>query len=214
MSKLPPKLPLFVPDDRYTIEQYLAIEESTGKRYEFHEGQLLSVESMAGGSFVHAVLAGNFIGEVRSAIISKEMLSHHLAGCNATTSDLRIAVDGGKRYLYADAVVVCGKPRFDDVIPSAVVNPILVVEVISPSSEKYDRSLKFNFYSLLPSLREYLLIEQESQRVEVRHRPNTSSDWSYTVVAGQEDAVHLPSLDVTLPINGLYRGWTAPEEIE
>ncbi len=210
MSLLPPNLPFFVPNDRYTIKQYLAVEAATGKRYEFHDGVLISVESMAGGSYNHSVMAGNFIGEARSAIIAAESNDARLEGCHASTSDLRIAVEGGTRYLYADAVVVCGGPIYDEVIPTAIVNPTVVVEVVSPSSEGYDRGLKFAFYGALGSLREYLIVEQDTRRVEVRHRHDEAAAWRYTVVTADEDSVALPSLGLALPMRGLYRGWEAP----
>ena len=213
MSKLPPGLPVFDPDDRYTLEQYLAIEQSTGKRYEYHEGQLVSVESMAGGSYSYAVLAGNFIREAGTAIIAAEEADSRLVDCNATTSDLRIAVNGGKRYLYADAAIVCGKPAFDEYIPTAIVNPVVVVEVLSPSSELYDRGLKFDFYQALESVREYIIVEQARQRIEVRHRSDVGAEWQYTMVTSQDDTVHVASLGIELPMHGLYRNWTAPDVI-
>ena len=88
-----------------------------------------------------------------------------LADCNATTSDPRIAIGGGRRYLYADAVVVCGAPVFDEAIPTAAVNPAVFTEVLSPSTEGYDRGLKFEFYGALASVRAYVIVEQERRRV-------------------------------------------------
>ena len=209
MSLLPPKLPTFVPHDRYTLAQWQAIEENTGKRYEFHDGVLLSVEAMAGGSFQHSVISGNVIGEARNALIEAEKDGRLLSHCNALTSDLRIAVDGGARYLYADAAIVCGAPAYDADIPTAVVNPTVVFEVLSPSSEAYDRGLKFDFYGALDSLREYVIVEQERRRVEVRHRVDASAPWRYTVLSAGEEAVALPSLGVELPMGGVYRNWAA-----
>ena len=210
MSLLPPSLPTFVPDERYTLEQWQAIEESTGRRYEFHDGRLVSVEAMAGGSYLHSVLAANFIREAGNAIIAAED-ARGLQGCHAATSDLRIAVDCGTRYLYADAVVVCGEPHYDEFIPPAVVNPVVVFEVLSPSSEGYDRGRKFEFYGRLASLREYVLVEQDARRVEVRHRPDAGSPWRYTTVTEVDESVSLPSLDVALPLARVYRGWRPPE---
>lgn len=211
MSKL--ELPYFVPDDRYSIEQYLAIEKVTGKRYEYHDGQLISVESMAGGSYNHAVLAGNFIREAGNAIIASEKSDTRLKGCDATTSDLRIAVDGGKRYLYADAVIVCDEPLYDEMIPSAIVNPIIVIEILSPSSEFYDRGLKFEYYKALESVREYIIIEQDHQRVEIRHRDDSNSAWRYTIATMEDESVSLASLGIEVSMQGLYRNWKAPESL-
>ena len=208
MSLLPPNLPFFVPEDRYTVEAYLEIERASGKRYEYHDGMLLSVEAMAGGSFLHSVIGTNVSGEARNAIIAAEERDGAFAECNAASSDLRIAVDGGKRYLYADAAIVCGDPVYDGEIPTAIVNPVSVFEVISPSSDGYDRGLKFAFYGMLPSLREYVILEQERRHVEVRFRNAPEGAWRTTTYADLDAAVALPSLGLALPMAGLYRGWT------
>lgn len=211
MSLLPPKLPRFVPNDRYTLEQWIHIEESTGKRYEYHDGQLISFEAMAGGSHEHARVAGNVIREVGNAIIAAEKGRPELSPCDSLTSDLRIAVDGGRRYLYADAVVVCGDPKYDKTVPSAIVNPVVVFEVISPSSDGYDRGLKFEFYGVLASLREYIIVEQETRRMEVRHRETPDSPWVYTVVTDVNVSAALPSMGLSLPMAGVYRNWQPPK---
>ena len=146
MSLLPPKALRFVPDAYFSLEQWQEIERVTGKRYEYHDGHLASFEAMAGGTHNHALLAGHIIREVGNAIIAREDSQPGFRGCDALSSDLRIAVDSGARYLYADAVVVCGEPEYDPIIDTAIVNPVTVFEVLSPSSEKYDTGRKFDFY--------------------------------------------------------------------
>lgn len=207
MSLLPHYLPTFVPDDRFTIEAYLAIEEATGKRYEYHDGELVSVEAMAGGSYMHAVIGGNIIRDVGNGLITAEEADGSFADCDAASSDLRIAIEGGTRYLYADAAVVCGEPIYDEIIPTAIVNPVAVFEVLSPSSDQYDRGLKFEFYGALSTLREYVLVDQERRRVEVRHRADQTSPWRYSTYTESDKVVSLPSLGIELPLNRLYRGW-------
>ena len=211
MSLLPRELPRFIPEDRYSLEQWQAIEENTGKRYEYHDGLLVSVELMAGGSPNHSRLSSNagslsFIG-----ISGQEAVQPRLAECDCHSSDLRIAVDSGRRYLYADAVIVCGAVEYDTIVPSAIVNPVTVFEVLSPSSEGYDRGLKFEFYGGLDTLREYVLIDQERRRVEVRHRPDAQAEWRYETVAGTAGEVPLPSFGFGLAMERLYRNWEAPK---
>ena len=94
-------------------------------------------------------------------------------------------------------------------LASAVVNPVVVFEVLSPSSEGYDRGRKFEFYGALASLREYVLVDQERRRVEVRHRADADAPWRYTTVTEADESVALPSLGVTLPLARVYRGWRA-----
>ena len=208
---LPPKILRFVPDAYYSLEQWQEIERITGKRYEYHDGHLVSVEAMAGGTHHHALLSGHVIREVGNAIIAREERQTSFSGCDALTSDLRIAVDGGKRYLYADAVVVCGDPVYDATVPSAIVNPVVVFEVLSPSSEKYDTGRKFDFYGGLDSVREYVIVHQDKRHVEIRHRADAAGPWRYTICADVDGAVALPSLDVELSMQRVYRNWRAPE---
>ena len=207
MSLLPQHLPRFTPDAYYTLEQWVGIEETTGERYEYHDGHLLSVEAMAGGSPNHSRLSAMAITLSGIGLLGS---ARQFSRCDPHTSDLRIAVDGGRRYLYADAVIVCGAPVYDAVVPSAIVNPVTVFEVLSPSSEGYDRGLKFEFYAGLDTLREYVLIDQERRRVELRHRPDPRTDWRYETVTGTEAEVPLPSFGFGLPMGRLYRNWEAP----
>ena len=210
MSLLPPKRFRFVPDERFTLEQYLAIERSTGRRYEYHDGHLISVEMMAGGSPNHSRLSANAIGLALGGIEAAEQTKARLSTCDAHTSDLRIAADRGKRYLYADAVIVCGAVAYDGAIPSAIVNPTTVFEVLSPSSEGYDRGLKFDLYGALDSVREYVLIEQERRRVEVRHRTGPGAPWRHEVVVEAGGTCTIPSLGIELAMARLYRNWEPP----
>ena len=211
MSMLPPKPFRFVPDDRFTIEQYLAIERDTGRRYQYHDGHLVSVEMMAGGSPNHSRLSANAIKLSGYGIDAAEAADGRLSTCDPHTSDLRIAVDGGRRYLYADAVIACGKVAYDETIPSAIVNPITVFEVLSPSSDGYDRGLKSDFYGALDSVREYVLIDQDRRRVEVRHRTGPGASWRHEVVVEEGEACVIPSLGIELAMARLYRNWEPPK---
>ena len=208
MSMQPPKWLRFVPDLPYSIEQSQQIEKVTGHRYEYHGGYLVSVEAMAGGSFNHSVLGIN-VGH--AVLYAFEEAGEAHAHCASASSDLRIAIDSGTRYLYADPVIVCGEPEYDPIISTAIVNPITVFEVLSPSSEKYDTGRKFDFHGGLDSVREYVLVHQDKRHVEIRHRADAASPWRYTICADVDGAVPLPSLDVELSMRRIYRNWKAPE---
>lgn len=108
---------------------------------------------------------------------------------------------------------MCERPRYDTAIPSAIVNPICVFEVISPSSHGYDRGRKFDFYGGLSALREYVIVEQETRRVEVRQRAAAAAPWRYTIYPEVDAAIALPSLGLELPMAGIYRNWTPPESV-
>ena len=185
----------------YSVEEWLAIEERTGERFEYHRGRLLSVRAMAGGSFAHSLIGGNAIGSLFKSLTA-EKIDH----CGVHTSDLKIYIEHERRYLYADAAVVCGTPTHDARVPTAITNPVVVVEVLSPSSVSYDTGIKFDYYGSLPSLREYVLVMQDDYRVEVRRRSAAGEPWYLTSASSLDDAVTLPSIGVDLPLAEVYRG--------
>ena len=206
---LPDALPTFVPDGRYTVEEWLAIEEATGEKYEFHDGRLISVRAMAGGTWKHALIAGNVAylggGVVRGLA---ESVEKRMYDCHLLSSDLRIYIPELSRYLYPDLTIVCGDPKFDDTVPSAIVNPRIVFEVTSPSSREYDEDLKFNFYSRLSPLREYVIVHQHRRAAEVRSRPDATSPWRTRVFAEDDGGFSLDSLGgAAFPYEDVYRGW-------
>ena len=202
---LPDALPTFVPDGRYTVEEWLAIEEATGEKYEFHDGRLISVRAMAGGTWKHALI-GNNCGAI--AFNTLKANTDGFPACRALSSDLRIYIPELSRYLYPDLTIVCGDPEFDETVPSAIVNPRIVFEVTSPSSREYDEDLKFNFYSRLSPLREYVIVHQHRRAAEVRSRPDATSPWRTRVFAEDDGGFSLDSLGgAAFPYEDVYRGW-------
>lgn len=204
MTQLAPPLPRFVPDRRYSLEEYLAIEEATGERYEYHDGKLVSVRAMAGGTFAHALLIGNVTGQLYTVIRAD---SPRRDGCNVLSSDLRLAVRSRERYVYPDAAIVCGEPQYDQAITSAVINPVCVCEVTSPSSLDLDGGEKFEWYAELDSLREYLVVDHRRRAVEVRSRERAGAPWRSRLFAEGAERVELPSLGLALELGEVYRNW-------
>ncbi len=199
------ELPTFVPDSCYTIEQWLAIEEVTGEKYEYHDGKLVSWRAMAGGTWQHALIASNLAGIVFRDYAER---TAQFKDCHAYTSDLRIAISNEKRYVYPDTAIICGKPVFDKRVPTAVVNPRVIFEVISSSSEQFDAGEKFDYYEQLDTLRDYVLVGQKSKRVEVRTRASATSPWRVFVYLDSDGAFTLPSLgDAAFHFEDVYRGW-------
>jgi Uma2 family endonuclease len=138
-----------------TVPEYLVWERAQASKHEYHHGRVFA---MAGGSARHNFLAGAAIGELRAALRGSR--------CHVLTSDQRIAAVTGERYVYSDAVVVCGGVKSDGGAPEALANPSIVVEVLSPSTEAYDRGEKWEFYQRISSLADYVLISQSSPRIE------------------------------------------------
>ena len=211
MTATAPSPTHFVPDRRYSVEEWLAIEEATGERYEYHEGRLVSVRAMAGGTFTHALLISNVshaFGDIVRAMTNAD--GSPRTDCNVLSSDLRLAARSQERYVYPDAAVVCGPPRFDDIVTSAVVNPVCVIEVISKSSAQLDTGDKFDWYAELETLRDYILVDYRRRAVEVRSRAETGAEWHTRLVAAPEMRVPIPGLNAAVDLGEVYRNWERP----
>lgn len=178
---------------RYTYEQYLRFEEATDAKHEFIEGEILA---MAGGTPEHAALATAIIG----------FLERRLAGrpCYPFSSDLRVRVRATGLATYPDVTVICGDLERDPEDPNAAVNPTVLIEVLSPSTEDYDRGEKSAHYGKIPSLREYLLVSHRERRIERWWRQGTG-DWERQS-AGRGEVLHVSAIDIDLEIDAIYDG--------
>lgn len=174
----------------YTYAEYLALEEESSIRHEYLDGEIYA---MAGGSPDHAALAAALISAVRS---------HLPPGCRMFTSDLRVRIPATGLSTYPDAAVVCGRTERASDDPLAVVNPLLVVEVTSPSTEEYDRNEKLRHYKSLPSLREVLIASHKEAHLTLHRREE--SGWS-VITAGRSGVLNLASVAVRVKVDDVYR---------
>jgi Uma2 family endonuclease len=176
---------------RYTLDDYLAVEEMSRVRHEYLNGEIFA---MAGGTPEHAALSAAAV----------TLLGGKLRGgpCRPYSGDLRIRVRATGLATYPDAAVICGEPVRDADSPTHVVNPAVIVEVLSPSTEDYDRGEKREHYQRIDSLKEYVLVSQDRRRVEVWLR-EAAGNWRPRIhEAG--DRVELPSLRLDFSIDELY----------
>src|SRR5215468_3741925 len=150
---------MVAPSRHYTLEDYLSVEEMSAVRHEFLNGEIFA---MAGGPPEHAALSA-------AAVV---VLGRRLEGrlCRPYSADLRIRVIATGLATYADAAVICGDPIRDPASPTHVTNPIVIVEVLSKSTEAYDRGEKREHYQQIASLREYVLVAQDRREIEVYAR--------------------------------------------
>lgn len=175
-----------------TPEEYLAIERKAECKSEYFAGEMFA---MAGASERHASIVANVM----------YLLVGHLKGrpCKAYASDMRVRVSPTGLYTYPDVVVVCGQPQFADEQRDTLINPTLIVEVLSESTKDYDRGEKFEHYRMLASLNEYVLIAQDKHHVEhfVRQSDNR---WLLSETNWLEDSLYLPSIDCNLALTEIY----------
>jgi Uma2 family endonuclease len=176
-----------------TYAHYLVAEAASETRHEYLRGEVFA---MAGGTPTHARLAMAVGVALSNALLGRP--------CGVFGSDLRIRIEATDLSTYPDAVVVCGKLEHAEADPHAAINPILIVEVLSDSTEAYDRGEKFAHYRRLPSLREYLLVSQREARLESYYK-NAEGKWVLEE-AGAGQTLTLRSLTgVRLDVDGIYR---------
>jgi Uma2 family endonuclease len=174
---------------RLTPEQYLELERAAlDVRSEFYNGRMYAT---SGGTLTHAIVIGNLGRRLGNAL--------EKGPCLVTTSDMRVRVNKTGLYTYPDIVVVCDPPQFGDGRQDTVVNPTFLVEVLSPSTEAYDRGFKSTQYRMV----EYALVSQSEPRVEVFRR-QPSGDWLFSESVGMEAACRFNSLNCAIAVKDIY----------
>jgi Uma2 family endonuclease len=173
-------------------EEYLEIERRAETRSEYLDGEMFA---MSGASFAHNVIVANLIREVGQQLKRRP--------CQVLPSDLRLHIPATGLYTYPDVVVVCGEPRLENDHHDTLLNPTLLIEVLSPSSEAYDRGKKFEHYRSIESFVEYLLVAQDEPRIE-QYLRQPAGRWLFTAVAGLDAAIALPSIQCELALAEVY----------
>ena len=176
-----------------TLSEYVAQELRTGIKHEYYRGETFA---MVGGTPRHALIATNFLRESSLALKNTP--------CVAYNGDLRIKVDDSGLYTYPDASITCGPLQLDEDVPNTVINPTVLVEVLSDSTERYDRGRKSDHYRHILSLQELVLISQDRPLVECFTR-HASGGWLLTDVRELEESLSLKSVGITIPLAELYR---------
>lgn len=180
-----------------TFSEYLCSEAASDIKHEFLDGQ---VYAMAGGTPEHARIAANVIRELGSLLAG--------GACREYTSDLRVRVLATGLTTYPDVTIVCGALERDPEDASTITNPTVIVEVLSDSTEVYDRGEKFHHYQRIPSLRAYVLVSQREARIEVFERASARR-WTFEDVR-VPDAARIEALGCSLPVAAVYNGVEVP----
>jgi Uma2 family endonuclease len=175
----------------YTPEEYLALERKAEYKSELINGEIYA---MSGASKEHNWITLNLASELRQKLKGKP--------CDVFSADMRVKVSPTGMYTYPDVVAVCGGSSFEDSEVDTLTNPTMITEVLSPSTEAYDRGEKFAHYRKMPSLQEYVLISQDKLRVE--HYLRRGNEWILTELSDPDDTLHLSSIDCSVPLREVY----------
>lgn len=188
-----------LPHRRLLPEEYLALDRASEFKHEYLDGE---VYMMAGAKPAHSLIAMNAGTSLNNQMGDRD--------CSVYGSDLRVSVAHAGLYAYPDLTIACGPPLYDE-RGETLLNPTLIVEVLSPTTEIYDRGEKFRRYQQLESLQEYVLIDQGRPVIEVFTR-QPGGKWLYVAAVGLEASVMLESVGCTLVLSDVYRRVTFAED--
>ncbi|HEX8422364.1 MAG TPA: Uma2 family endonuclease [Pyrinomonadaceae bacterium] len=180
------------PDYYLSPEEYLTLERRAEFKSEYVDGVMYA---MAGGSERHNLIAANVIITLGAQLRDRP--------CRVYPSDLKVRVPNSRRFFYPDVSIVCGETQFADDERDVVLNPFVVVEVLSESTAAFDRGKKFQSYQQIESLREYLLVSQDEYVVEHFLRQD-DGHWLYTKAGGPDEAIALPTVKCQLALRDVY----------
>ena len=178
----------------YSIDEYLAMEEIALEKNEFDNGK---ITTKLGGTYEHNLISANCIVEIGNA------LNQENKACVVLSSDMKIQVSSKSRFYYADGSVVCDTPQFFEGRRDVILNPTLIIEVSSESTELFDRTDKFEAYSALESFREYVLVSQKQKHIEVWTFVE-SNVWEVRIYKKDHDKVLLKTLDCAVDLDKVY----------
>ncbi|HEX2076581.1 MAG TPA: Uma2 family endonuclease [Longimicrobium sp.] len=178
---------------RYTPEEYLALERHAEFKSEYIDGRIVAMTP--GGSAPHNFIAGNIYAGLLTRFSGRR--------CHVYFSDVKVRFGrSGTDYTYPDVMALCGTPRYEDGVKDTLTNPSLIVEVLSDSTERYDRGDKFAGYQALDSLREYVLVSQDQVKVERFSRQGDF--WVYSAVTDLDSSIEFESVRCSFPLREIY----------
>lgn len=196
-------------DISYSIDEYLALERDSEERHEYLDGEIYE---MAGESPEHGAICTNISGQLYTQLRG--------TGCQSFSKDIKVRSGPTPKrahttkglFSYPDLLVVCGELRFHDEYRDVLLNPAVIIEVLSPTTEAIDRGEKWSRYQIwLPELSDYILVSQLKPQLEHFHR-QSSGEWLYSLVKELESSLHLASINCTLQLADVYDRIVFPTE--
>jgi Uma2 family endonuclease len=193
---------------RCSVEEYLRLEAQSPEKHEYWDGVVVNLSQligMAGGTFEHSLITTNFTRALGNRLTNSP--------CRVMSSDLRVKLPQSRHYLYPDSSIVCQPPQFDPVAGgrTTLLNPRIVVEVISPSTETYDRGKKLLKYIQIPASEEVIFVAQSYPRIDSYFR-HPDGSWTFSVAWELDASIRLRSLSVELPLREVYAGVEFPPD--
>lgn len=179
---------------KYTIEEYLAMEELATEKHEYYKGEIFA---MSGAKHQHNVVKKNIYSSLLSKLKGKP--------CQPWDSDSRVHIQKNTLFTYPDISVVCGDPEFLNNDEWNLLNPTVIIEILSPSTKNYDRGDKFNLYRDIPSLKEYILVEPEKISIEAFYI-NQNGQWELKEYKNLNDILEIKAIQFAMPLTDVYEG--------
>lgn len=175
----------------YTPEEYLFMERKATLKSEYLSGEILA---MSGASLSHTRITLDIAIELDNQLRGKE--------CEVVTNDMRVKTTPMVAYFYPDVIVFCGEPELEDDTFDTLLNPVVIIEVLSPSTEVYDKGEKFEYYQQIPSLKEYILVSQD--KIHVEHYQFQNTQWNSKEFYALQDTLTLSSIGCKLSLSDIY----------
>lgn len=179
---------------KFTIEEYLAMEEAAVEKHEYYKGEIFA---MSGSKVPHNEISGNFFAALHNRLRGKK--------CKPYNSDQRVHIEENSLFTYPDISVVCDEVLTRNNDNWNVLNPTVIIEVLSPSTKNYDRGEKFMLYRDIPTLREYILVDSEHVHIEA-FRLNAAHRWELEEYNSLEDQLHVKAISEIIPVAEIYDG--------
>jgi len=180
--------------NKFTIEEYLQMEEASKQKHEYYQAEIFA---MSGAGVEHNIIAGNIFSEAKQRMKGKS--------CRPFNSDQRIHIPHNSLFTYPDISIVCGQIVTLDADNWNILNPTVIIEVLSPSTKNYDRGGKFKLYRGIPTLKEYILVDSESISIEV-FCINSSGHWELAEYKDSGDSLVISSVQLSIPVVEIYEG--------
>ncbi len=192
---------------KLTMEEYLQWEKTQQEKHEYYRGEIFTMEghgdalAMSGAGHRHNKIFSNLFGGLFSLLKNKT--------CQPFGSDMRIHIPENTLYTYPDITIICGDFISSDTDEDTVIQPTVIIEILTPSTKNYDRGEKFTLYRDIPVLKEYILVDTAAIRIEA-FRINGRGNWELEEYKSVEGMLWIPSVDVSLPVADIYQGTKIP----